>query len=536
MSKSGYEGAFSIVIPPLAAASLAAVARESGFDVRFFDARARRGSFEEFADEIVDYDPDIAGFIVNASTLAKPSARLARRLKRVSSLLIAGGHHATFTYPLMLREGFNAVFLSEGEVSFGEFLREVREGGDWRRVKGIAYKDGERVVVTGLPEFVESLDKLPMPAFDVFDKDIYKIRVLDPNGSIAPVETSRGCPYNCEYCSVTKMWGARWRFKSVGRVLAELRRVAELGYKWVFLVDDNFIIPIKRVVEERMEMLRRIISEGLNKLRFMVQLRSDFVARNEWLPPLLCQAGVRVAFLGIESGDPETLRNMRKGIQPNDSVKAVELLSSNGIIVHGGFILGAPYEDEKAMNRTIKFAVGLIDHGLDSAQFSIYTPLPGTDAFTRAALDNSLLTLDWDLYDTLTPVMRVKISPFKLYLKERWAHYYFYVKKGLKALSKSKNPSRPRTDKDVYLANAEKFVIRRLFTYLKGLTLLPLSALRVQLRLRRGLSEDEKRDVLEILEASKKILELHMAKQPQRISYGTGQSLAGLGGKQVGGR
>jgi anaerobic magnesium-protoporphyrin IX monomethyl ester cyclase len=510
--KSGYEGAFGIVLPPLAAASLASVARESGFDVRFFDARANGSLFEDFVGEILDYDPDVTAFIVNASTLAKPSIELASELKRVSSFVVAGGHHATFTYPLMLRRGFDVVFLSEGEISFGEFLKEVKESGDWRRVKGIAYRDRDNVVVTGLPDLVESLDELPMPAFEIFDKEIYKLRVLDPDGNIVTVETSRGCPYNCEYCSVTKMWGATWRFKSVERVLAELRRVLELGYKWVFIVDDNFIVPIKRIIDERVEMLRRIISEGLNKLRFLIQLRADFVARNEWLPPLLYEAGVRVAFLGIESGDAETLKNMRKGLQLSESTKAVKLLSSNGIIVHGGFMLGAPYEDEEAMSKTIKFAVELIEYGLDSAQFSIYTPLPGTDAFNRAALNNSLLTLNWDQYDCLTPVMRVKIPPYKLYLKQRWANYYFFVKKALKAISKRTLFSKPRTEKDLYLANATKFVIGKFFKYLKDLTMLPFSALKVQLKLRRGLSEEEKRDILEIIEASKEIMKMHSAR------------------------
>jgi len=81
----------------------------------------------------------------------------------------------------------------------------------------------------------------------------------------------------------------------------------------------------------------------------------------------LYEAGGRVAFLGIESGDADTLRSMKKVLNPSESTKAVKLLSSNGIIVHGGFMLGAPYEDEEAMSKTIIFAVELIEHGLDSA-------------------------------------------------------------------------------------------------------------------------------------------------------------------------
>gem|GEM_PF-5942085 len=126
--RSGYEGSFGFRIPPLAAAYLAAVARDCGYDVAFFDTSTRRVSTEDFAQEVSDYSPDVSAFIMNASTLAKPSIELARRLRGVSGYVVAGGHHATFTYPALLRRGFDAVFLSEGEVSFGEFLKEVREG------------------------------------------------------------------------------------------------------------------------------------------------------------------------------------------------------------------------------------------------------------------------------------------------------------------------------------------------------------------------------------------------------------------------
>jgi anaerobic magnesium-protoporphyrin IX monomethyl ester cyclase len=451
-------------------------------------------------------------FIINASSLAKPSIDLARRLRGVAGYVVAGGHHATFTYPTLLRRGFDAVFLSEGEVSFGEFLKEVKEGGEWRRVRGIAYRDGDRVVTTGLPDFVEDLDKLPLPAFEIYDRESYRFGILDEAGSVVAVETSRGCPYNCEFCSVTKMWGARWRFKSVGRVLQELRRVLELGYRWVFFVDDNFIVPIRRVISERVELLRSIVREGLNKLRFIVQLRADFVAKNEWLPPLMYEAGVRVAFLGIESGDPEVLRSMRKNLVPEDSAKAVKLLSDSGIVVHGGFILGAPYEGEEAMGRTVRFALRLIDYGLDSAQFSIYTPLPGTDAFLRAAAGSSLLTLDWDLYNCITPVMRTRVPPARLFLKQRWANYYFFIRKGLRALLRGSLLSAPRSEKDIYIRNATRYILTRVCKYLADILVLPLQALTVHLRLRKGLSEEERRELEEVVEATRRVQEMWLTK------------------------
>ena len=508
-----YEDTFGVRMPPLSAACLAGVAKEKGFEAKFFDASSKKGKLDSFFSEIYDYDPDVIGFILNASSFSKPSIELAKKLRGLSSVIVAGGHHATFSYSSVLRNGFDVVFLGEGERTFGEFLDKLKKGEDWKDIRGLAYIEGEKVTSNGLPETVEKLDELPMPAFEVYEKENYKMKLLDPEESIMTVETSRGCPYNCEYCSVTKMWGAKWRLKSAERVINELKKVKELSYKWVFFVDDNFIIPVKSIISERVDMLQRMIKEGLNSLRYIVQLRADFVAKNEWLPPLLYDAGVRVAFLGIESGDPETLRSMRKNLIPEQSAKAVQLLSSNGIIVHGGFILGAPYESKEAMKRTIRFAEGLIGYGLDSAQFSIYTPLPGTDAFMRAASKGDLLTLNWDLYDVLHPVMRTNISPAKLFLIQRWASYRFFIEKGIYSLKKGSFFSPPRTEKEKFLNTGKKFLMKKIPSYVIGLMKLPFSALSIYAKLRKGLSEEERIEVREIVNDTISILP-----KPQKLT------------------
>ncbi|MGC8678445.1 MAG: B12-binding domain-containing radical SAM protein [Fervidicoccaceae archaeon] len=505
-----YEESFGVRFPPLAAASLAAVAMQEGFEARFFDASSRKKDAESILESIAEYGPDVAAFIVNASSSAKPSTDLASKLRKSVGMLIAGGHHATFAFPWLLKRGFDAVFLGEGELSFREFLRRLKRGDDWKSVKGVAYSKEGMVISNGMAQMVERLDDLPIPAFEIYDRSSYRMGIFGPEESVASLETSRGCPYNCEYCSVTKMWGARWRLKSSERVIEELRKVKDLGYRWVFFVDDNFIIPVKNIVLERVAMIRKMIREELNSLRYIIQLRADFVAKNEWLPPLLHEAGVRIAFLGIESGDPETLRNMRKNLVPEASAKAVQLLSSNGIIVHGGFMLGAPYEDAEAMKKTVNFATSLIDFGLDSAQFSIYTPLPGTDAFMKAASRGDILTLDWDLYDVLHPVMRTNIPPWRLFLFQRWAQYSFFMKKGLKSLLRGKLFSPPKTEKERLLNRGTKYLARRIPYYLMGLLRLPFSALSIAFKLRRGINEEDKEELSEILKSA-----LHMQNPPR---------------------
>ena len=510
-NKSGgaYEDVFGIRIPPLAAAYLASVAKQASYDVKFFDASIHRWGPKRLVEEITGYDPDVAGFILNASWLHKPSVEAAKLVKKTTdALVVAGGHHATFTYPLLLRDGFDVVVLHEGEETFSELLKVYREGGSLSSVKGIVFRDEHgRIVRNHLRELIWDLDKLPFPMFEVFDKKHYTMGLLDPSGSVVTVETSRGCPYNCEYCSVTKMWGGTWRFKSVERVLRELKRVCELGYKWVFIVDDNFIVPIKKMFNEGIKMLKEIVRRGLNKLRFIIQLRADLVARNSEIASLLYEAGVRIAFLGIESGDPNTLRNMRKNLYPDLSAKAVKILTDTGIIVHAGFILGAPYETEEAMNTTLNYAYKLIDYGLDSAQFSIYTPLPGTDAFARALRENSLLTLNWALYDTLHPVLKTHISPIKLFIKQRLAHYSFFLRKGLKALSKGTLLPKPNKEKDIYLNNGVKYILKKIPLYLLGLLKLPINALKLKIELSKHINPQ---DLKALKDAMKLWNEIHI--------------------------
>ncbi|MGC8674963.1 B12-binding domain-containing radical SAM protein [Fervidicoccus sp.] len=504
-----YEQTFGISMPPLSAAYLASVAKERGYDAKFFDAFALNANEEKLAELISAYDPDIAAFLINASTYANPSIKIAKKLKEAGNVkyVVAGGHHATFTYSLLLKNGFDVIFLREGEVTFSNFLNEIKQGENFENINSIAYiKDGREIKVNPKVNYVMNLDELPFPLFEIYDKEKYDMGVLDPGSKVITLETSRGCPFNCEYCSVTKMWGGTWRFKSVDRVIKELERVKELGYKWVFFIDDNFIIPIKKIIDERLILLDKIAKSSLKKFKLIVQLRADFVAKNQWIVNKLYEGGIRLTFLGIESGDPETLKNMRKNLVPNDSALAVSLLSKAGIIVHAGFILGAPYETEKAMNRTISFAKSLIDYGLDSAQFSIYTPLPGTDAFHRALKEKALLTLDWDLYDTLHPVERTKISPIKLFLKDRLAYYSFFLTKGIKGIRKGTLLSAPKREKDVYLTNGTRFIIRRIPRYFAGICKLPFTAIALWFKLRKKPEEEDLVELEKIMEMSEQSL------------------------------
>jgi len=427
--------------------------------------------------EIEAFDPDIVGFTTIASTYVNPSLRIVRRMREegLDSFVVFGGHHSTFTYPLVLREGVDAVVIGEGENTFQELVKALKERGSIRNVKGIAYVEKGDVKVS-YREPIVNLDELPMPAYDLVDSKTYRATILGENARIASVETSRGCPYNCEFCSASAMWGHAWRFKSNERVIEELGFIKSLGYNWVFFVDDNFVVPFK--YEERLKLLDAIIENGLNEINFIIQIRADIISKHPEIAKKLADAGVRVAFMGIESGSEEVLNSMRKGLRKNDTLRAVQLLSEQGIITYGGVIIGAPYESRKDRKATYKFVQMLGDHGLDALQISIYTPLPGSDSFYKALKERSLLTLNWDLYDVLRPVIRTKEKLWRLYFESREKTYMFYFKKWLHSvMGKAEEYSKP------VLSSAKGYVVRRMPHYIKNFLKLPVESFLVQKRI-----------------------------------------------------
>jgi anaerobic magnesium-protoporphyrin IX monomethyl ester cyclase len=216
---------------------------------------------------------------------------------------------------------------------------------------------------------------------------------------------------------------------------------------------------------------------------------------------------MRLAFLGIESGSPEILRKMHKGLFTPQSVKAVRTLSENGVIVLCGMMLGAPYENFRDIIRTVEFSGKLADAGADAMQFTIYTPLPGTRIFDNALRENKLFTLDWDRYDVITPVMKTRIHPALIQILQYYANYSFYVRKFLMGKLR---PRRVKESKRNLVSNAHKFILDEMPTYLRDVVSLPEKLIST-IRLYNSLSKAPKLakpEVAELLQFSNKIIYL----------------------------
>lgn len=263
--------------------------------------------------------------------------------------------------------------------------------------------------------------------------------------------------------------------------MEELRIVKSLGYRWVFFTDDIFVVYPN--VKQRSDLFDRIIEEDLG-LKFIVQMRADVTSKNPDLIRKASQAGLTIAFLGIESGSEEVLKAMHKGIMTSASVNAVKILTQNNIVVLGGMMLGAPYESFRDMMKTIKFSRVLARAGIDAIQISTYTPLPGTRIFLDALRKNEIFTLDWSRYDILTPVAKTRVNPAIIQALTAYGYYSFYA---YKWLHDRLHEVRAVGFKDQIMMNAQKFIMRMMPSYIKDIFRLPSDIMKTAILYRNGI-------------------------------------------------
>lgn len=364
--------------PPLGLAYIASSLRkEFGSILEFKIIR------DNLAEEIKEFQPDIVGIssVSKNYNVAKEHARVA---KEFNLPVIIGGIHIS-AMPQTLTRDMDVGIVGEGEETIIDvmdlFISNLRfEALELAHIKGIMYWKGEEIKVTEPRPLIKPIDNIPYP-----DRNLL---VIDKHTSMI---TSRGCPYNCAFCSTSRHTGNQVRFASAEYVANEIALIyKEYGVEYITIYDDLFAIKTDRVVKI-VDLLG--IKGVLGKIRFAINIRADFVT--EELAGVFQQMNIHAVGLGVESGCQETLDYLKSGgITVEDNANAIRILKKHKIIPYCSIIIGSPYEDKKALMQTIKF---IKDNKVNYFDINVLTPFPGTPIWDYAKARGLVSEdMDWD--------------------------------------------------------------------------------------------------------------------------------------------
>ena len=359
--------------PPLGLASLAAVLEKDGHQIEILDANALQLSEHDVVEKVSG--ADIIG-ITAMTPIINSAIQIAKGIKQNNpdSTIILGGPHATILPEETLNNApeIDIIVKGEGEETIVELCNTLEGDGHIGDVRGIVYRNNGTIESTSIRPPIMNLDSLPFLAYHLLPLDKYKLH--PPHGREYPVMAmlaSRGCPYNCIFCSKS-VFGSKLRCQSPERTVSEIVYLKEhFKVKEIAFYDDIFTLNRKRTIQFTKELEERNLD-----IPWTCEARVNLI--NEELLREMKKAGCYMIAYGIESGNQMILNNLRKKITIEQIKSAVETTHKAGIQSVGYFMLGSPGETPETIRQTIDFAKSL---PLDFAQFAITIPFPGTDLY-----------------------------------------------------------------------------------------------------------------------------------------------------------
>jgi len=389
--------------PRLGTILLATILRDRGYNTKVF--------IEDLSEP--DWKTLEGADIIGISTITSTAPRayqLATKFSEKGIPIVLGGPHPTFLPEEGLKYA-DYVVRGEGEETVVELVEHLTSGLALNNIKGLSYKERDgQIVHNSDRELLHDMDTAPIPDFSLVQKWGEK--------AVIPIATSRGCPFNCKFCSVIPMFGRRYRFKSIERVMEEIRAVASRKKAHIFFIDDNFAANKERTKA----LLRRLLEEGIH-IKWSAQMRTD-IAKDPELLELMARTGCFNVFIGFESINPKTLALYNKHQKVEDVIGCIKTLKDASIKIHGMFVLGGDTDDIETIRNTQKFVSRL---NINSIQFMMLTPLPGTPVFEELTQEGRIIHTDWSKYDAHHAVFEPKLmTAFELHMETLKAMAKFY--------------------------------------------------------------------------------------------------------------
>jgi anaerobic magnesium-protoporphyrin IX monomethyl ester cyclase len=393
--------------PNLGMAILAAILEKKGYAVKILDAFSLSLNNQQIIEYVKKVNPKIIG-ISSVTANFGQAMDILEAIKATDQQIITiyGGPHVTIMPDSVLKsKNVDYIVLGEAEKTIVELIGHLlHKKGDLENIKGIGYKDNEgKIKLTSGRDFIKDIDDIPMPAYHLLPMDSYRAYGwLDLGRKFCSMITSRGCPFQCTYCTSSKIFGYRWRYRSVENVFKEIMLLYnKYGIRHIYFQDDEFTVNHQRVLD----ICNKIIE---NKLDLVWECLTRVSHVDEELLKKMGEAGCKSILYGIECGYQEGIDKINKKITLEQAIDAVRLSKKYGISPKVTFMMGFPWEGKEEIKKTISFAKKL--NG-DLTFFNVLNPYPGTPLYDQIKKDNLFVGgYSWDRYSPHgeTPVIRTK--------------------------------------------------------------------------------------------------------------------------------
>jgi anaerobic magnesium-protoporphyrin IX monomethyl ester cyclase len=376
---------------------LSSYLKREGHDVSLLDLNIAPVSRSDIIDRVNAYRPDLVGVPVMCTGMDQ-SRDIVQVVKQNTDIpvVIGGAQASALPSYTMDFVGADYAVVGEGEITTAELVAALEGSRPLDSVLGLGYRSDGEFRMNGPRPLVEDLDSLPVPDWELIDPRNYRIAPILSNAKkfpIAPVVTSRGCPFECTFCAGRSIWGRSHRFRQAVKVVDEIEMLTrDFGVREIFMGDDNFNLRASHAIDICNEILERDLQLPWacpNGVR-VDSLTPDLLG-------LMKRSGCHLIGLGIESGDQAVLDRAKKSLDLSIVPQVCAEIEAAGITAVGFFVLGLPGDTRETVENTIEFAKSL---PLKRAWFNILAPYPGSEIFDAYVTGRGMDELEWRNLDS----------------------------------------------------------------------------------------------------------------------------------------
>ena len=414
--------------------------------------------WDEVKKSIEEFNPSVIGLTVKSQNFNSGTivAKIAKKINPEIKIIVGGAHSTMNGTTVFECKNIDFACIGEGENTISDLINALENNTDLNLVDGIKFRENNKIITTKPRAYIDDLDTLDF-ALTTAPK-VLKNFDKYPKRAFGYVFGSRGCPYACTFCESKAMWTRKVRYRSPENIISELKQMYEFGIRQVNFDDDTFGIS-KKNIKIINDLLEKELPEMTYTCETVVQL-----AKDEEVVKDMKRGGCTGTYVGIESGNNEMLKSIKKTQTTDECIQAIRNLQKHGIDSHAFIMVGFPNETEETFKQTMDFIPKLRP---DNIIFSVFTPYPGSDLFYQCQKDGIIDgEFDLSIYNHQSPLncFTKNISKERFYELRREADKfvdkYNQKAKFRRGISALRNIGIKATFKKVYSHYYGRFVAR----------------------------------------------------------------------------